>query len=160
MTLKAPTSTHHACLLLGMWRSGRGSLFPLTRHSLRRGGYRTQVGWSEKTLKELHTVTARQAAAGNWGNGLSISSCVICLFVSRRSRVVAPWGMSEVCWRGPVWSCEHGDGALIKPPGDGWCQRADAQPPFPWHVPGPVEDVHSHRTLLWGWESLFSSQLL
>lgn len=71
--------------------------------------------------------------------------------LSRRCRVVASGCLSEVRGRRPVRTREHGDGALSGSPGNDGCQCTDAQPSFPWHVPGSVENVHSNRTLLWRW---------
>lgn len=74
----------------------------------------------------------------------------VCMCVLHRGGVVASGGVFEVRGRRPVWPREHGDGALSGSPGGVGRQRADAQPGGPWHVPGPVEDVHGYRTLLRG----------
>lgn len=71
--------------------------------------------------------------------------------VAFRCRVVASWGLSEVCRRRSVWSREHGDGAFAWPSGNDWRQRADAKPHVSRNVPGPVEDVHGYGAVLRGY---------
>ncbi len=87
-----------------------------------------------------------------WFSHLSLNSNDVPVFARCRYRVVAPRCVSEVCWRGSVWACEHGDGAFSGPAGDLRRECADAQSGRSWHVPGPVENVHCHRTLLRRWD--------
>lgn len=80
------------------------------------------------------------------------SKCCLCVCVCSRYRVVASRGLSEVRWRRSVRPCQHGDGEVPGASGNDWCQRADAEPRCSWHVPGPVENVHSHWALLRRWD--------
>lgn len=151
MTLRVPTLMHRACLLSVTWRLARVNQFHQTHLSQRPGGYRTQVCclyWFKQTES-----TAETRLCCQWTGSCSCRADSRLVLMTFRCRVVASWGLSEVCRGRSVWSRKHGDGAFTWPSGNDWRQRADAKPRISWNVPGPVEDVHSHWTVLRGYVS-------
>lgn len=150
-TLRVPTSLRPACHLCATWQSERANQFRQTRLSQRPGGYRTQVSWGE----EPHNGAATRPHS--WGiithtcHSFRKSYQCVCVCVCSRCGVVASRGLSKVRWRGSVRPRQHGDGQVPGASGNDGRQRAHAEPCCSWHVPGPVENVHSHWALLRRW---------
>lgn len=69
-----------------------------------------------------------------------------------RYGILATRWVSEVYWWRSVRPRELRDVASAGTSGDARRERGDAESPDSRHVPGSVEDVYCHRTLLWRWE--------